>query len=275
MTAAPAFAKINLALAVGPTREDGKHEVVTVLQRIDLHDTITLTAANDLSVDGFTKDTIVTSALATLARSAGVTPGWQVHIEKRIPVAAGLGGGSSDAATALALANGTLEEPLRIDELHRLASGLGSDVPFFLHSGAKLATGDGSELASVELPTEYLVVLVVPHRATKDSSGAVYAEFDGRVGAAGFEARAALVRDALAAVEAPLDLAALPRNDLASSPMAHDLVALGAFRADVSGAGPTVYGLFTTAAEAESAVGRLASLGRTFLARPVPAGRPA
>jgi 4-diphosphocytidyl-2-C-methyl-D-erythritol kinase len=273
MTAAPAFAKINLALAVGPTREDGKHEVVTVLQRIDLHDTITLTAADDLSVDGFTEDTMVTSALATLARSAGVTPAWQVQIEKLIPVAAGLGGGSSDAATALTLANETLEEPLRADELHRLASGLGSDVPFFLHSGAKLATGDGSELASVELPTDYVVVLVVPHGATKDSSGGVYAEFDRRAGGAGFEARATLVHDALAAVTAPLDLAALPRNDLASSPLAHDLVALGAFRADVSGAGPTVYGLFTTEAEADSAVGRLASVGRTFVARPVPAGR--
>jgi 4-diphosphocytidyl-2-C-methyl-D-erythritol kinase len=273
MTAAPAFAKINLALAVGQTREDGKHEVVTVLQRIDLHDTITLTAADDLSVDGFTEDTMVTSALATLARWAGVTPGWQVHIEKRIPVAAGLGGGSSDAATALTLANETLQEPLRTEELHRIASGLGSDVPFFLHSGAKLATGDGSELASVELPTDYVVVLVVPHDATKDSSGGVYAEFDRRAGGAGFEARATLVHDALAAVTAPLDLAALPRNDLASSPLAHDLVALGAFRADVSGAGPTVYGLFTTEMEAESAVGRLASVGRTFVARPVPAGR--
>jgi 4-diphosphocytidyl-2-C-methyl-D-erythritol kinase len=273
MTAAPAFAKINLALAVGPIRDDGKHEVVTVLQRIDLHDTITLTAADGLCVDGFNDDTIVSSALATLARSAGVTPGWQVHIEKRIPVAAGLGGGSSDAATALALANETLEEPLWTGELHRLASGLGSDVPFFLHSGAKLATGDGSVLASLELPTEYVVVLVVPHGATKDSSSAVYAEFDGRAGAAGFEARAALVHDALAAVTTPLDLAALPRNDLASSPLAHDLIALGAFRADVSGAGPTVYGLFTTEAEAESAVGRLGSLGRTFVARPVPAGR--
>jgi 4-diphosphocytidyl-2-C-methyl-D-erythritol kinase len=274
MTDAPAFAKINLALVVGPLREDGKHEVVTVLQRIDLHDTITLTAADEIVVDGFAEDTIVTRALATLAaRSAGAKPGWHVHIDKGIPLAAGLGGGSSDAATALALANGTLEEPLPTDELHRLASGVGSDVPFFLYSGAKLATGDGTELASVDLPIEYVVVLVVPHGATKDSSGAVYAEFDARAGAAGFDARAAGLHDALGAVTAPLDLGALPPNDLASSPLVHELEALGAFRADVSGAGPTVYGLFTTEAEAESAVGRLASLGRTFVARPVPARR--
>jgi 4-diphosphocytidyl-2-C-methyl-D-erythritol kinase len=273
MTAAPAFAKINLALVVGPLREDGKHEVVTVLQRIDLHDTITLTAADELGVDGFAEDTIVASALTALARSAGVEPGWQAHIEKRIPVAAGLGGGSSDAATALALANETLGQPLPTDELQSIARGLGSDVPFFLHSGAKLATGDGTELESVDLPSEYVVVLVVPHVGAKESSGAVYGEFDTRAGAAGFEARAARVHHALAAVTAPRDLAALPPNDLASSPLARELEALGAFRADVSGAGPTVYGLFTEQEEAESAADRLAALGSTFVARPVQARR--
>jgi len=273
VTSAPAFAKINLALVVGPLREDGRHEVVTVLQRIDLHDTITITAAADLTVDGFAEDTIVASALATLARSAGVTPGWHVRIDKRIPVAAGLGGGSSDAATALRLASQTLEVPPSANELHRLACGLGADVPFFLHAGAKLATGDGSELASVDLPTAYVVVLVVPDGETKNSSGAVYADFDVREGAAGFEARAAGVRDALAAVGAPLDLATLPPNDLVSSPLARELVASGAFRADVSGAGPAVYGLFVEEAEAESAAERLAALGRTFVTRPVVAAR--
>jgi 4-diphosphocytidyl-2C-methyl-D-erythritol kinase len=81
------------------------------------------------------------------------------------------------------------------------------------------------------------------------------------------------VHDALAALKAPSDLAALPPNDLASSPLTYELLARGAFRADVSGAGPTVYGLFATEAEAEAAAGRLASLGNTFVARPVPARR--
>ena len=74
-------------------------------------------------------------------------------------------------------------------------------------------------------------------------------------------------------IETARDLAALPRNDLASSPLTDELEQAGAFRADLSGAGPTVYGLFKAEAEAESAVGRLASLGRTFVARPVPARR--
>jgi 4-diphosphocytidyl-2-C-methyl-D-erythritol kinase len=272
---APAFAKINLALVVGPPRGDGKHEVVTVLQRIELHDTITLSLADELAVGGFTEDAIVSSALLTLARAVGVAPGWHVHIEKRIPVAAGLGGGSSDAATALRLANDMLDEPLAPGDLHRLAAGLGADVPFFLRSGGQLGTGDGSELVGVDLPTTYTVVLVVPHGETKDSSGAVYAAFDAREGATGFETRAARLRDALAAVATAEDIASLPPNDLASSPLARDLEALGAFRADVSGAGPTVYGLFSGEAEAAAAADQLASLGRTFVARPVAAGEQA
>ena len=105
MSRGRAFAKINLALVVGPRRADGKHEVVTVLQRIDLHDEIEVEPADALVVDGFADDTIVREALLALADVAGVAPRWRVRIEKRIPVAAGLGGGSSDAATALQLAN--------------------------------------------------------------------------------------------------------------------------------------------------------------------------
>jgi 4-diphosphocytidyl-2-C-methyl-D-erythritol kinase len=271
MRSAPAYAKINLALVVGPLRENGKHDVVTVLQRIDLHDTITLAPADRLSVDGFVDDTIVAEALTALAGSTGVVPRWHVHIEKRIPVASGLGGGSSDAATALALANETVDEPVPRSELHRLAAGLGADVPFFLYPGSQLATGEGSELASIDLPTAYMVVVVVPYNEAKVSSGAVYADFDERAGAAGFDGRAAHLRDTLTAVATARDLAALPSNDLRSSSLAARLESMGAFRADVSGAGPAVYGLFADEAEATSAARRLASVGRAFVARPVSA----
>ena len=145
---------------------------------------------------------------------------------------------------------------------------LGADVPFFLGHGAKLATGDGTELEPVELPTEYSVVLVLPHGATKESTGAVYAAFDERKGATGSpsESRA---REALATVQ-PRDLAA-PANDLASSPLAAELEAAGAFRADV-GAGPTVYGLFESS-RAASEQPELAIVGRTIVTRPVGASR--
>src|SRR3981189_2521753 len=104
----PAPAKLNLALVVGPRRADGKHELVTVYQRIDLGDRIAGEPAPETTVGGFPEDTIVRGALELL----GAPHGWRVQIEKHVPLAAGLGGGSSDAATALRLANGRPEPPL-------------------------------------------------------------------------------------------------------------------------------------------------------------------
>jgi 4-diphosphocytidyl-2-C-methyl-D-erythritol kinase len=265
---APAAAKVNLALVVGPAQDDGKHEVLTVLQRIDLVDRIQVDAASELRVDGFREDTLVRTALEQLAAAAGVEPRWRVTIEKTIPVAAGLGGGSSDAATALRLANETLAEPLPPEELHRIAAGLGADVPFFLHAGPQLGSGDGSTLEPLDLPQDFWVVVLLPKDATKSSTADVYAAFDARDGAAGWEERSQALRAALAAVKRPRDLAELPPNDLASSPLADELRAAGAFRADVSGAGPAVYGLFTQRHAADAARRSLSRLGRTWLAPP-------
>ncbi|HEX4747609.1 MAG TPA: hypothetical protein VFU99_12095 [Gaiellaceae bacterium] len=269
MSAAKAYAKINLGLVVGPLRTDGKHEIVTVLQRVDLHDDIQLEPAPTLAVTGFADDTIVRAALESLADYVGVTPGWAVHIDKRIPVAAGLGGGSSDAAAALELANASLAEPLDRASLHSLAARLGADVPFFLRAGSHFARGDGSELEEILLPMDHAVVLVVPEAETKSATADVYRAFDERDGAAGFDARAAAFLAALEGVASPRDLGALPPNDLASSHLSSELAELGAFRSDVSGAGPTVYGLFEDAEEARTAADALARAGRTFVTRPV------
>ena len=265
---APAAAKINLALVVGPPRDDGKHEVLTVLQRVDLVDRIELEESAELGVEGFPGDTLVTAALRELADAAGVEPGWRVRIEKKIPVAAGLGGGSSDAAAALRLANETLPEPLAADELHRIAAGLGSDVPFFLVDGPQLGTGDGSELEPVDIPQDFWVVVLLPNGAVKTSTADVYAAFDARKDVAGFAERRQALLDGLAAVERPRDLATLPTNDLASSPLAEEMRSAGAFRADVSGAGPAVYGLFHHRPDADAAKRALARLGRTWIAAP-------
>ncbi len=272
MSSAPAHAKINLALVVGARRDDGKHEVVTVLQRIDLHDTVSVEPGGALVVEGFPEDTIVRAALESLATAVGCEPRWRVRIEKRIPVAAGLGGGSSDAATALALANASLEQPLAGQQLHDVAAHVGADVPFFLGAAAQVAQGDGTQLEAIALPAGYSIVLVTPAGAVKESTAAVYAEFDARQGEVGFHDRAAALADSLGGVQSARDLAALPRNDLASSPLAAELETAGAFRADVSGAGPTVYGLFDEHQVALEAAAALSSAGRTHVARPVEAG---
>jgi len=268
VTRAPATAKLNLALVVGPAREDGKHEVVTVLQRLDLADRVAIGPASALTIDGFAADTLVRAALESLAAAAGVRPRWHARITKRIPVAAGLGGGSSDAATALRLANATLPEPLPPEELHELARRLGADVPFFLREGPQLARGDGSDLEPLDLPQDYWVLLLQPNGETKSSTGDVYRRFDERSGASGFDGRARALEHTLAAVRRPRDLARLPLNDLAHSPLAAELEGLGAFRADVTGAGPTVYGLFRHRRQAEAAKRSLAARARGVIAVP-------
>jgi 4-diphosphocytidyl-2-C-methyl-D-erythritol kinase len=265
---ASATAKLNLALVVGPRRGDGRHEVATVLQRIDLADRVAVEPAEALSVKGFPEDTLVRHALERLAAAAGTEPRWEARLWKRIPVAAGLGGGSSDAATALRLANETLPAPLPPDRLHELAAGLGSDVPFFLTSGPQLGSGSGTELELLDLPQDYWIVLLLPRGERKTSTASVYDAFDDGEGGLGFEDRRAALAEALGRARRPRDLAALPANDLASSPVADELLELGAFRADVTGAGPAVYGLFLHREPAAAAEYELRRHGRTWLTVP-------
>jgi 4-diphosphocytidyl-2-C-methyl-D-erythritol kinase len=260
-----AHAKINLALVVGASRTDGKHEVVTLLQRISLADTVALSVDERLAISGFADDTIVTEALRALAAVVGVEPCWAVEIEKAVPVAAGLGGGSSDAAAALQLANDLLPDPLSPVQLAELAGTIGADVPFFLNHGPQLGTGDGTVLGPVDLPSDYWIVLVLPTSVVKSSTAEVYREFDLRDGAQGFAERRDALLSALATIRRPQDLAALPPNDLASSPVSDALREAGAFRADVSGAGPCVYGLFIDRRQAEAAAETLRAEGPTWL----------
>ena len=265
---ASAHAKLNLALVVGPREPDGRHGLVTVMEPLALADEITLRRGETLLVDGFAEDTLVRHALEQLADTAHVEPRWHVMIEKAIPVAAGLGGGSSDAAAALRLANDTLERPLDSETLHALAARIGADVPFFLAPGPKLGLGTGTELRPLDLPRDHTVLLLLPDGATKASTGAVYEAFDARSGAAGYEERQAVLLETLERVRTSGDLALLPPNDLASSPLGAALVEAGAFRADVTGAGPTVYGLFHDPRSAERAATQLRNRGRIWITEP-------
>ncbi len=263
---APAFAKLNLALVVGPLRSDGKHEVLTVMQRVALADTITLERSRGVEVHGFGGDSIVASALGEIHRCTGEA--FAATIEKRIPVASGLGGGSSDAATALALANRLLARPLAAADIHEVAAGLGSDVPFFLGDSPMIGSGDGSTLELLALPVEHTVLLAFPTGAVKASTGAVYRAFDERDGPAGFQGRAEALRDAIRSIVTVADLDRLPPNDLCSSPLTVRLRTLGAVRADVTGAGPVVYGLFREREAAAAAAAALGGLATTWVTEP-------
>ena len=273
MNRVPAAAKINLALLIGPIRPDGLHEVVTVMQRIDLCDSVALDRAPTLVVEGYRKDTLVRSALAKLSAAAGSAGAWRVRLEKRIPLAAGLGGGSADAGAALDLANRTLSTPLTHDELSGLAAEVGADVPFFLTPGPKLAEGAGERLRPLELPQDYWILLALPRLARKTSTADIYRRFDELKGAEDFDEKRERLLDALESLRRPRDLAAFPPNDLAAaagrSRLVDELRDRGAFRADVSGAGPAVYGLFHHRADAARAARRLRARARVWLVAPV------
>src|SRR5262249_41453511 len=140
-----ARAKINLCLRVGPARPDGYHEVGTVLAAVGMGDVIELEPAAATLVEAPALaggDSLVTRALGLLAARARHAGGWHVRLDKRIPVGAGLGGGSADAGAALRLANATLPEPLAPGDLTGLAAEVGVDVPFFA-SGLATALGRG------------------------------------------------------------------------------------------------------------------------------------
>jgi 4-diphosphocytidyl-2-C-methyl-D-erythritol kinase len=270
---AVAAAKVNLALVVGYRREDGLHEVATVLQRIDLCDRVELRPGEGLAVEGFPEDTLVTRALTLLANEAGLEPAWRIRLTKEIPVAAGLGGGSADAAAALRLGNELLTDPLPDERLHALAATLGADVPFFLAPGPKLAEGAGERLTPVDLPQDFWVVLALPGDVRKSSTAEVYGRFDELGGGAGFEERRDDLVRRLRKLRRPEDLAELPGNDLAvasgAAALAAELRSAGAFRADVSGAGPAVYGLFAIRREAAAAAASLGRHARSWVVAPV------
>ena len=255
-------AKINLCLFVGPTRADGRHELVSVMESISLSDTLRLEAAegerDEVVCDGV-EDTLVTGALAAFREATG----WdgapvRITIDKRIPVAAGLGGGSADAAAALRLAERASGRERDDALLHALATQLGSDVPGQVRPGRVLATGAGERIERLPAPEPY-GVLVLPS-GEHLSTPAVYAEAD----RLGLPRSAGQLREALDAVRrdgppAVNDLQDAARSLCPSIDEALDAArAAGARDAMVAGAGPTVLGLFDTPEQAERAAAELA-----------------
>jgi len=164
----PAFAKINLSLSVLGKRSDGYHEIRTVFQTIGLHDRLSfaLTAephivlsCDDRSVASGAEN-IVCRAAAALQQRFGLPQGAYIRLEKKIPTEAGLGGGSSDAAVTLIALAYLWNKSATLDDLMKVATGLGADVSFFLKGGAALGTGIGSDLTELpETADRYLLVI--------------------------------------------------------------------------------------------------------------------
>jgi 4-diphosphocytidyl-2-C-methyl-D-erythritol kinase len=160
-------AKLNLTLEVLGRRPDGYHEIKSVIQTIDLCDTIWLEPADDIhfqcSEPGLqSSDNLAYRAASLLREAIGGEKGALVRVEKKIPLASGLGGGSSDAAAVLLGLNELWKLALPLERLEVLATRLGSDVPFFLHRGAALVEGRGERVTPLPFTPEFWSVLLRP-----------------------------------------------------------------------------------------------------------------
>ncbi|MET0973337.1 MAG: 4-(cytidine 5'-diphospho)-2-C-methyl-D-erythritol kinase [Thermoleophilaceae bacterium] len=256
-----AYAKLNLVLHVGPPREDGMHPICSLMASIDLADELTATpresGSDSVVCPGVPGHNLAERALSDCRSRAGrVLPPLELTIDKRIPVAAGLGGGSADAAAALRIAYELAGVALTQQELFGLAADLGSDVPSQLDPRHALVQGVGEQVAPVELPPLNVVLVPDPEGL---STAEVYAELD-RLGGT----RERLDPEPLRtlATAGPAELAAGLSNDLQPAALSlrpgltktlERLRYEGALGAAVSGSGPTCFGLFDDPRAAESA----------------------
>lgn len=236
-----AYGKVNLCLFLGPLRDDGRHELVTLIESVSLADELEITPAStdEVVCEGVEGDNLVAAALRSLRAAGWDGPPLRVEIRKRIPVAAGMGGGSADAAAMLRAA--ARLAPIPGDPL-RIAAGLGADVPSQVSPGLWLATGAGERLEPrAPLAPHALVVVPSEHRL---STPEVYAEAD----------RLGLPRspEALAAKLPELE-SGLGVNDLEPAAVSlcpeiartlETVRSAGADHALVCGSGPTVAGLW-------------------------------
>jgi 4-diphosphocytidyl-2-C-methyl-D-erythritol kinase len=290
-------AKINLHIGVGPRREDGFHELVTVMQTVSLHDTLRLRSAETgpaahpsarrlmclaltldedsraHGVDALPVDdsNLVVRAARVLMAEVGIgvegtvvvnpsadagVPCTHLHLTKRIPIAAGMAGGSADAAATLVGLNALWELGLDQERLRELAAGLGSDVPFCVVGGTVLATGTGTAIARVLTRGSYHWVIGIDDAPL--STPDVYAAFDGLATPRSSEPD--LVLQALRTGDVDM-LAAALHNDLEPAAMAlrpglvgrrDAMLDAGALAAIVSGSGPTLLALARDALHAHA-----------------------
>ncbi len=266
-----AFAKINLDLAIVGRRPDGFHEVRTTFQSIELHDSLTLRprpgpfaiTTTDSGVP-CGPDNLVWRAARAIWSAAGL-PGEpqdvEVHLEKRIPTQAGLGGGSADAAAALSALPAAWGLDLAAERLVTLARGLGADVPFFLNGGVARGTGRGDEIEPLDDRAERWVVIALP--AFGIPTVDAYGWFD----ETHREPSGPAV--ALSNPSGANDLAAVvARRHPEIARATSLLVASGAEPAAMSGSGSAVFGEFASEPSARVAFARVQEAGwRSFVTR--------
>lgn len=256
-------AKVNLILHVGRRRDDGLHELCSLFVPLDLADELSFAPTegprDEVVCPGVEGRNLVNGALEAFRARASLPP-LRVEIEKRIPVAGGLGGGSADAAAALRAANRLAGEPLELQELQALGAVVGADVPSQVRPTPALVTGAGERVEPVELAPLWLVLVPSDEGL---STAEVYGELD-RLGGG----RGTLDPGTLRALAGagPGRLAEAAANDLETPALSlrpdleqrlSDLRWHAALAARLSGSGPTAFGLFEGPEAAQRAAGAL------------------
>jgi 4-diphosphocytidyl-2-C-methyl-D-erythritol kinase len=258
-------AKLNLCLYVGPKREDGLHEIRSVFEPLELADELQLSEAEADTVicEGIEGPDLTARALAALRENGWNGPPLRIEVTKRVPVAAGLGGGSADAAAVLRLARG------QVEGLRAIAAKIGADVPSQLQPRACLVAGAGEVIEPAPPPAEHGVVLIPQSEGL--ATAQVYAEAD-RLGTPRGDAELEVIRrqlrDAVDEGGSPLDYREHLINDLQPAaislrPEIEDalraLQDAGAAHAMVTGSGPTAFGIYPTVNAALAAAEALRS----------------
>jgi len=259
-----AFAKINLGLLITGKRQDGYHTLETVFSPINWYDELTFSAADGLGMSCSNLDlpaddsNLCLKAAKALREYAGIDKGVAITLTKRIPFGAGLGGGSSDAATTLRVLNALWELDVPQGDLHGIATGLGADVPYFLETkGLAYATGIGEILEDLDASLPFHIVTVFPgeHISTVWAYRNFYPRFDRKVPDLKQMMRGLCLRS---------DFSVLPalENDFEPAVFDHypavrkvkeQLLEKGGFYASLSGSGSAVFGLFEELRDAENA----------------------
>jgi 4-diphosphocytidyl-2-C-methyl-D-erythritol kinase len=293
---ADAPGKVNLFFKVGPLGEDGFHNVASLYLAVDLRETVTAQIATEYSVkvSGSLGDfqllavptdesNLVVKVAKQVKAEAGSPEAVKVAlgIDKHVPVAGGMGGGSADAAAALVAVNELLGANLSPERLHELAAGLGSDVPFALAGGAAVGVGRGDQLTPVEGVAPIHLVLILDDQGL--STPAVYRRLDELRAARAEQVDEPILPPQLLGVlhkSNPFELAELMHNDLeeAALSLRPDLrikmttvLQHGALRAMVSGSGPTVLALASTEVAAMQIARAMNELGYNSIATQGPA----
>jgi 4-diphosphocytidyl-2-C-methyl-D-erythritol kinase len=275
-------AKVNLRLEILKKREDGYHELRTILQKINLHDLLHFSLKKERGISIKTnhpnlpvgKRNLVYQAVQSILKKSDYKGGVLIEIEKRIPLGAGLGGGSSNAATTLKAMNQLLKINLTKKELMAMGLEIGADVPFFFLEGAAIASGIGERLKKIELPGLWFV-LIYPNFEV--STRWAYQNFILTKRRFHFNLHGLL--------RTPKEISNLLWNDLEEvvsrecpqiGVMKKMLYSAGALGALMTGSGPTVFGVFSEEGGASEAYKKVKKMvrGRGWIilnARSIPA----